>query len=74
MHLRQEVYDVYEEMSNAHSALGNFEQALEYYTKYVELKDSTIREENLKQINELETKYETERVESQNAILEATST
>jgi len=73
LNLRQEVYDVYREMSAVHSDLGNFKEALDYYTRFVDLKDSSIREENLKQINELETKYETERVESQNAVLEATN-
>ncbi len=73
LNLKKEVYDVYREISDVHSALGNYKEALADYTKFVELKDSSIREENLKQINELETKYETERVESQNAILEATN-
>ena len=73
LQLKQEVYDVYKEISNVHSALGNYKEALEDYTKYVELKDSSIREDNLKQINDLQTKYETERVESQNAVLEATN-
>lgn len=69
LHLKKEVYDVYKDKSEVLAALGNYKDALENYANYVVLKDSSIREENMKQISELETKYETERVEKENDLL-----
>lgn len=69
LNLKKEIYDVYKDISDTYATLGNFKQALENYQKYNELKDSSIREENVKQISELETKYETERVERENTLL-----
>jgi len=69
LHLKKEVYDVYKDKSEVLAALGNFKEALQNYESYVVLKDSSIREENMKQISELETKYETERVERNNVLL-----
>lgn len=69
LNLKKEVYDVYKEISDVYAARGNFRKALDHYQMYVILKDSVIREENLKQISEMETKYETERKERENELL-----
>jgi len=69
LNFKKEVYDVYKDISDTYATMGNFRLALENYQKYNALKDSSIREENIKQISELETKYETERVERENELL-----
>ncbi|KKL18814.1 hypothetical protein LCGC14_2471760, partial [marine sediment metagenome] len=67
--LKREMFDVYRDKSNVYRDMGNFRPALENYELYTVLKDSSIREENLNQISELETKYQTERVERENVLL-----
>jgi serine phosphatase RsbU (regulator of sigma subunit)/Tfp pilus assembly protein PilF len=69
LNLKKEIYDVYKDISDTYATMGNFKRALDNYQKYNELKDSSIREENIRQISELETKYETERVERENELL-----
>jgi len=69
LNLKKEVYDVYKDISDTYATMGNFKKALENYRKYNALKDSSIREDNIKQIAELETKYETERIERENELL-----
>jgi len=67
--LKREMFDVYRDKSNVYRDMGDFRSALENYELYGVLKDSSIREENINQISELETKYETERVERENVLL-----
>ncbi|MFC2098359.1 tetratricopeptide repeat protein [Bacteroidota bacterium] len=67
--LKREMFDVYRDKSNLYRDRGEFRLALESYELYTALKDSSIREENLNQISELETKYQTERVERENVLL-----
>ena len=67
--LKREMFDVYKDMSMVYRDIGDYRQALQNYELYNSLKDSSIREENLQAISELETKYETERVERENAEL-----
>jgi serine phosphatase RsbU (regulator of sigma subunit)/Tfp pilus assembly protein PilF len=69
LNLKREVYDNYKDISDTYSAMGSYKLALQNYQKYNELKDSSLREENMRQISELETKYETERVERENELL-----
>ena len=59
INLKKEKLVIYEDISEVYAATGNFQQAFEYFKQYSTLKDSIFNEENLKQINELETKYET---------------
>ncbi|MBL4624309.1 MAG: tetratricopeptide repeat protein [Flavobacteriales bacterium] len=58
----------YRLLSSSHAQAKNFEQAYEYQTLFIQLKDSLLNEENSKIINELNTKYETEKKEQQIAI------
>jgi tetratricopeptide (TPR) repeat protein len=67
--LKREMFDVYRDKSNVYRDMGDFRPALENYELYTSLKDSSIREENLNQISEMETKYETEKVERENVLL-----
>ncbi len=67
--LKREMFDVYRDKSNVFRDMGNFRLALENYELYTILKDSSIREENLNQISELETKYQTDRVKGENVLL-----
>ena len=69
LNLKKEVYDKYKKISDTYAAMGNYRLALENYEMYNALKDSSIRQENLNQISELETKYETERVGRENELL-----
>ncbi len=67
--LKREMFDVYRDISNVYRDMEDYKRALENYVRYGALKDSSIREENLNQISELETKYETERIERENVLL-----
>lgn len=58
----QRFYELYKHINNA-------EKALEYFEKYVSLKDSVFNEDNQKIISELQIKYETEKKESENKAL-----
>jgi len=69
LNLKKEVFDTYKDISESYAALGNYRLALENYETYNMLKDSSIREENLNQISEMETKYETEKVGRENELL-----
>jgi len=67
--LKRELFDVYKDISDVYRDVGDYRQALENHDLYTILKDSSIREDNLKQLSELETKYETEKVERENVLL-----
>lgn len=65
LELKKEVYEIYRNISEVYEKQEKLASALEYFKTYNALKDSSITEEYLKQISELETKYETERVEGE---------
>ncbi|MDP1800377.1 MAG: tetratricopeptide repeat protein [Bacteroidota bacterium] len=50
-------------LSKIYTLQNKFELALNYYIKHTEIKDSLLSENNLKNLNELETKYDTEKKE-----------
>ncbi len=60
----------HELLAQIHRELGNFEQAYKNQHQLTAVKDSILNEEKAKQINELQTKYETAQKEKQIAILE----
>lgn len=64
----------YKNLSLAQEGLGNLRQALEYHKLFKQLNDSLIRIENRREISEVETQYQTERIrqemELKNALLE----
>jgi two-component system, NarL family, sensor kinase len=57
------------DLSTVHSQLGNHVVALNHYKEYSALNDTIYSTESSKQIAEMQTKYETEKKEKQNALL-----
>ncbi len=57
--------EIYKHRSMLDSAMGNFRGAFNERNKYLQIKDSLQNEKLSKQINELQTKYETEKKEGQ---------
>lgn len=57
--------EIYKHRSMLDSAMGNFQGAFSERNKYLQIKDSLLNEKLSKQINELQTKYETEKKEGQ---------
>ncbi|MCF8381760.1 MAG: tetratricopeptide repeat protein [Bacteroidales bacterium] len=60
-----EVFEIYKDISLVYEKQGKYQTALENFKYYNVLKDSTISEEYLQQISELEAKYETDRKEKE---------
>ncbi|MCB0610292.1 MAG: sensor histidine kinase [Lewinella sp.] len=58
-----EVY--YEEMAKAYEGLGNYEQAYFWYKKFMVLDDSLYKAETVRDMAEIETKYETSKKEAE---------
>ncbi len=75
--LSQEIGDrlilrnVSEKMAGLYASKNNFQKAYEYHTIFKEVSDSMINESKTKQVAEMETKYQTERKEKENALLTA---
>lgn len=62
---RPEIMDARKELADVYQAEGNFAKALEQFREYDIVKDSLFQEEKTKQIAELQTRYETEKKESE---------
>lgn len=58
-----EVY--YEEMANAYEGLGNAKEALFWFKKYIALDNSLFRSENVKNLADIDTKYQTQKKETE---------
>lgn len=58
----------YLNVSQAYAALGDFEHAYEYRSQHQELKDSIVGKENVAKLNEMQTKFETEKKEAEIAL------
>ncbi|MFL5752429.1 MAG: tetratricopeptide repeat protein [Bacteroidia bacterium] len=56
-------------IAETYSLLGDYKSAFDYYKKYSAVRDSIYNEENSKQISEIQTKFETEKKESQIKLL-----
>ena len=65
----EQVYNNYELLSRINLALGNYQNAYQYYEKYAVLKDSVISIEMMNKIADIQTKYETEKKEKENNLL-----
>lgn len=52
-------------------SIKNYKEAVHYLLTYKNLKDSVLNTENQEQINELETKYQTDKKEQENKLLQA---
>ncbi|NOT75576.1 MAG: tetratricopeptide repeat protein [Cyclobacteriaceae bacterium] len=58
-----------QELSQLNEAKGNYKEAYEEHLRYVSAKDSVFEQEKSKQIAELQTRYETEKKESEIQLL-----
>jgi signal transduction histidine kinase len=56
-------------LSTVYSKLGNYKKAWQYQNRYIHIKDSIYNENRTKHIEELKTKYETEKKEKEIALL-----
>ncbi len=68
---KKEVYELYKNIAEVYEKQGLYKTALDNFKNYNALKDSTISEGYLKQISELETKYETDRKDKELIIQKA---
>lgn len=59
----------YEDFAQYYSKMGNFQKAYEYQKLLTEIKDSILNSENSKQMNEMQTKYETEKKQKEIELL-----
>lgn len=60
----------YDGLSESYLSLGNYKQAYIYSDKFNDIKDSIFNEESAKSLNELSVRFETEKKEQQNIILQ----
>ncbi|MBU4486057.1 MAG: tetratricopeptide repeat-containing sensor histidine kinase, partial [Candidatus Delongbacteria bacterium] len=60
---------IYKDLSHAWSGLKNYKNAFEYSQKFITTKDSLFNNEKTKIIEEMETKYQTEKKEKENELL-----
>ncbi len=60
---------VYHSMADYYGEKGDFKSAFEYHQKHIQLKDSIYNLEKMAQLEELKTKYETEKKEQENVQL-----
>ncbi|MGL1887163.1 MAG: tetratricopeptide repeat protein, partial [Reichenbachiella sp.] len=65
-----EIQEYYHYLSELNESKGSYKEALDYNNKWVSLKDSIYNADKVTQINELETKYDTDKKEQQITQLE----
>ena len=66
--------EIYNHRSSLDSAMGNYQNAFLMRNKYLQIKDSLLNEKLSKQINELQTRYETEKKQGQIDVLNKQNT
>lgn len=67
---RKWMYNHYHALAEAYEAKGDFGLAIQQFALYDSLKSEVMSEENIKKINELEIKYQTEKKEQEIALQE----
>jgi len=65
LNAKKELLDSYENIATIHSLLGNYKLAYDYFKIYSNLKDSVLGEDYLRQMQEFEAKYESEKKENE---------
>jgi signal transduction histidine kinase len=65
---KEELKEIYEIYSLLYNGKGNFEKAYQYHIKYAKVKDTLLNIENLKAVQEIQTKYQT--VEKEKLLIE----
>lgn len=68
--LMAQLKDIYKLYYVAYKAKGQFELSLKYHELYFAINDSVYNVESTKQLNELNTRYETEKKEKENKLLQ----
>jgi tetratricopeptide (TPR) repeat protein len=63
------MYEVYSAIQALHLAQNDFKQAYDFYSLANEMKDSLFTESRIKEVNELQAKYETEKKDKQIVLL-----
>jgi serine phosphatase RsbU (regulator of sigma subunit) len=66
---KEGIRDAYANHASVYTKLRNFEKALSYTQLFHESKDSLLNKENFKQVNELNTRYETDKKENEILLL-----
>lgn len=66
---KTEEREAYEHLAIISEEMNDYEKALAYHKKYVQIKDSILNEESLKQSSELNIRYETEKKEKEILLL-----
>lgn len=69
IHSKPTLLYTYASLIKCDSALGDFKEAYEYQRQYIITKDSVFREESDKRMQEMQTKYETEKKETEIQLL-----
>ncbi len=59
------VVEVYTSLADAYAAIGNYKMAYQFHQQYVALHDSLVNKEQLEQIAELQTRFETDKKEKE---------
>jgi tetratricopeptide (TPR) repeat protein len=67
---KQYIRDAYKGLYQGYTAMRQYEKACEYQSKYIALNDSILNEEKIKQLTEMQTRFETEKKESENKLLQ----
>ena len=67
--IKNQILTSYSDLAKLFSITGDYENAYKYSRLYNELKDSVFNENKVKIIEDIQTKYETEKKEKQNEIL-----
>ncbi|MEO6303206.1 MAG: tetratricopeptide repeat protein [Bacteroidia bacterium] len=60
----------YLQLSFLHEKMQDYKNALEYNRKYTEMRDSVLNEDSNQQLAEMETKYQTDKKEKENLLLQ----
>ena len=66
---KSELLHAYTNLNSVYAQIGNYEKAYEFSQLYTNLRDSVSNTESKKQINELDKKYQTEKKEKENQLL-----
>lgn len=62
---------IQEDLAKLYDSIKNFKKANEHYKKYISLKDSILKLDIIESVNDIETKYQTEKKEKENLKLKA---
>jgi len=62
--------DCYHELASTHYALGNFEQAMRNFEQYTLIKDSLMNQSNMENLQEMQTRFDTEKKEQEIQLLQ----